>query len=136
MVAGRKPKPEDQRRNRSQPTHDWIDVLDVPYEGPTPSIGRAPQRTKDWWLVVSRLPHAVLWAPSDWQFAVDTALVHALWVRTGKSSLAVELRQREKKLGMTWEDRRDLRIRYVAGVAEDEGPKPVSLEERRRELEG
>ena len=31
--------PEDQRRNRSRPAHDWIEVLDAPYEGEVPSLG-------------------------------------------------------------------------------------------------
>jgi hypothetical protein len=133
-AVGRKPKPEDQRRNRSQPAHEWLDVLDAPYDGPVPSIGRVAARTKQWWAVVSSMPHCVLWDPSDWQFAVDTALVHAEWAKTKKSSLAVELRQREKLLGLTWDARRDLRIRYVTGIIEDEAPKPVSIEDRRREL--
>ena len=32
-VAGRKPKPEGQARNRNQPTHDWTEVVDQPFEG-------------------------------------------------------------------------------------------------------
>ncbi len=32
-VAGRKPKPQGQARNRSQPTHEWTEVEDVPFEG-------------------------------------------------------------------------------------------------------
>lgn len=135
-AVGRKPKPEDQRRNRSRPAIDWIEVLDAPYEGPTPSIGRMPARTKTWWLVVSRMPHCVLWDASDWQFAVETAYIHAEWVKTRRAGFIGELRQREKLLGMTWDARRDLRIRYVSGVTETEDPQPVSLEARRRELQG
>jgi hypothetical protein len=111
-------------------------VLDVLYDGEVPNPGRLPARTKTWWETVSTMPHCILWDASDWQFAVDTAHVHAEWVRTKKSSLAVELRQREKLLGLTWDARRDLRIRYVSGVSEAEDPTPVSLQERRRELQG
>lgn len=82
------------------------------------------------------MPHVVLWDSSDWQFARETAHVHAAWVKEGKAAVAVELRQREKLLGLTWDARRDLRIRYVQAVADDEGSQPVSLQERRRDLQG
>lgn len=134
-ATGRKPKPEDQRRNKSRPVHDWIEVLDTPYEGPVPAVGRLPTRTKTWWTAITSMPHCVIWDASDWQFAVDTAHVHASWVREGKSGDAVELRQREKILGTTWDARRDLRIRYVSGVAEESGSAPVSIDERRRALQ-
>jgi hypothetical protein len=32
-VTGRKPKPEDQRRNRVKPRHDWVEYPDVPFDG-------------------------------------------------------------------------------------------------------
>lgn len=43
-VAGRKPKPEDQRRNRQQPRHDWQEFPDVPNTTgpPLPSL-RSPK---------------------------------------------------------------------------------------------
>lgn len=134
-AVGRKPKPEDQRRNKSRPVHDWIEVLDVPYEGPVPSPGRLPVRTKRWWEVICRMPHAILWDESDWQFAIDTAQLHAEWVRSHQSSIAVEIRQREKILGTTWDARRDLRIRYVDGVSEEE-PGPTAMDEYRARLKG
>lgn len=134
-AVGRKPKPEDQRRNQSRPVHDWIEVLDVPYDGPIPNPGRLPARTQTWWDVTSHMPHCVLWDESDWQFAVDTAQIHAAWTRKGSSSLVAELRLRGVRLGLTWDARRDLRIRYVSGVTEKEDPAPVSLEDRRRELQ-
>lgn len=134
-AVGRKPKPEDQRRNRHQPVNEWLDVLDVPYDGPVPKVGSVPARTKRWWAVVSSMPHCVLWDASDWQFAVDTAHVHAAWVKDSALAAASELRQREKLLGMTWDARRDLRIRYVQGVTEETEPPPISIDERRRRLE-
>ena len=140
VASGRKPKPEDQRRNRNQPMIDWVQVVDVPYEGPVPSPGRLPAQTRRWWAVVSRMPHCVLWDEADWQFAIATALTHAAFVRSnGAPSYASELRRREVLLGLTWDARRDLRIRYVSPpeVTEDAvlDESPVSLAERRRELE-
>ena len=35
-VPGRKPKPESQRRNHHPLGHDWVDVPDVPFDGPAP----------------------------------------------------------------------------------------------------
>jgi hypothetical protein len=148
-VVGRKPKPEDERRNRSRPAHDWIEVLDQPYEGARPELsvmkvmkaggkrrGVPKAAVIEWWGRISSMAHCVLWRESDWQYALQTAQVYENWLTNGKSADAAELRQREKVLGTTWDALRDLRIRYVSGVQEDEGPKPISLDDRRRELEG
>lgn len=120
-VTGRKPKPEGQRRNRMPATHEWIEVENTPYDGERPSLPRRsggwPAATRRWWEVVSRMPHCRLWSEADWQFAVDTAEVHARWAR-GEGS-ASEVRIREKLLGTTLDARRDLRIRYV-------DPKPAA----------
>ena len=133
--VGRKPKSELERRNRHQPVNDWLEVLNLPYDGPVPDPGRLPARTRRWWAVVSVMPHCVLWEPSDWLFALETAQVHAAWVRTGQATLGSEMRRREGMLGLTWEQRRDLRIRYVDGVEEEEAPTPVSIADRRREMQ-
>lgn len=70
------------------------------------------ERTREWWRVISSMPHCVLWSDSDWIFALDTAMVHASSVY-GSVTAASELRQRERILGTTVDARRDLRIRYV-----------------------
>lgn len=117
-VEGRKPKPDGQKRNRHQPTYDWLEVPNEPFSsGPKlPSRrteGRAwPARTKQWWSAISTMPHCVLWTPTDWEFAIDTALVAAEF-HAGDTRAAAELRQRERLLGSTLDSRRDLRIRYV-----------------------
>jgi hypothetical protein len=139
-VAGRKPKPDGQKRNRVKPTHDWVEVADVPFaEAPKlPSRmpdGRGwPAWTKRWWSTVSAMPHCVLWDDSDWQFAIDTALIAAEFHR-GESRVATELRQREKILGTTMDARRDLRIRYVSQEAElEEAADVTSLADYRDAL--
>ncbi len=157
-VSGRKPKEEGEKRNRVKPVHDWIVVTDEQFEGPVPvklpsrrvlSSPEGPYEvavhpmTRQWWRTVSRMPHAVLWTPADWQFALATALV-ADDFHHGRTTAAVELRQREKVLGTTVDARRDLRIRYVA-PAEDEpiespadGTKATvsKLADRRKRLSG
>lgn len=117
-VAGRKPKPDGLKRNNHKPTYDWTEVPDVPFEGgrklPARWLeGRSwPTRTKQWWSALSSMPHCVLWSDADWQYAIDTAYVHAAFAK-GDMRVAAELRNREKLLGNTLDSRRDIRIRYV-----------------------
>ena len=129
-VAGRKPKPDGQKRNRVKPVHDWTEVPDTPYEGqhPDPPEGvQLPAGAERWWSTLVRMPHCVLWADSDWTFALDTLLL-AVAFHSGDLKVATELRQREKVLGTTADARRDLRIRYVDGdAAEVEGGKVASI---------
>jgi hypothetical protein len=116
-VAGRKPKPDGQKRNRVKPVHDWTEVVDVPYAGPVPSLPRRrggwSARTKRKWAAWSSMPHCVLWGPAEWDFALD-ALELAAQFHDGNERVATELRNREKILGTTRDFLRDLRIRYVS----------------------
>jgi hypothetical protein len=124
-VTGRKPKPPGQAVNRAKPAHEWTEVPDVLHSGgpklPTrTTLGLPmPAATKRWWAAVSTMPHCKLWTPSDWSFALDTALVAAQF-HAGDLKQATELRNRERVLGTTVDFRRDLRIRYVP--AAPEGP--------------
>jgi hypothetical protein len=59
-TAGTKPKPEEQRRHQHLPAHDCIVVPDEPDGGRVPDPGQLPQRTREWWHSVWRLPHCVL----------------------------------------------------------------------------
>jgi hypothetical protein len=80
------------------------------------------------------MPHCVLWYPSDWQFALDTAMVHASAAHGSVSAMG-ELRQREKIMGTTVDARRDLRIRYVDEELEQLKVVPIaSIEDRRTRL--
>jgi hypothetical protein len=130
-VPGRTPKPAGQAVNRNKPTTEWVEVLNVPYAGARPDlpatrtvIGQfGPVEvelkgiTRDWWDTISSMPHCILWAGSDWVFALATALV-ADAAFTGGIGAATELRNREKILGATVDFRRSLRIRYVDQPAE------------------
>jgi hypothetical protein len=146
-VAGRKPKPEGQARNRNKPTHDWTEIPDEPYSGKRPSL---PKRrtimtpfgpkdvplqamTKSWWESVSTMPHCTLWTPSDWSFAMTTAMV-ADAAFCGGVGAATELRNREKVLGTTVDYRRDLRIKYVDPAQENETPADVVALDDYRDL--
>lgn len=132
-AVGAKPKPEGTTRHRVPPVHEWIDVQEVPYSGPVPSIGRVPARTRRWWSVVTKMPHCVMWDDADWQFAVDTALVHAAFSK-GDMGRASELRLRERLMGTTWDARRDLRIKYVPVGQEQPEKAPTAIDEYRARL--
>jgi hypothetical protein len=131
-------KPAETRRRRNAPIHEWIEVENVPFENAPPlprqqpNDEKWPRATRRWWRYISSMPHCVLWSDADWQFAIDTAYVHAEFVR-GNVRVATELRNREKVLGTTVDFRRDLRIRYVEPRVE--APESVSvLEDYRRRL--
>lgn len=130
-LPGAKPKADRSQVRHRNPVADWTEVDDVPFEGgpalPPRARGDAvswaeagvipgedwPPATVHWWSVISRMPHAKLWAESDWAFAFLTAEVHARTCEGWKGYTGPELRQREKLLGVYADARRDLRIRYV-----------------------
>lgn len=92
-----------------------------------------PAQTRAWWNRVTRLPHVVLWDDGDWQFAIDTARIHAAIVE-GDIRLSTELRAREKQMGTTLKARELLKIRYVepeASSVSQETPAMTPDEERR-----
>lgn len=139
-VPGRKPKPEGQAVNRHKPTHDWVEVPEVPFAGAPKLPAKMPNGmtwpawTRRWWAVVSSMPHCSLWSDSDWEFAFDTAALKAMFHMTPTNVLATEVRNREKVLGTTADYRRDLRIRYVAVKAENETPADVVTLDDYRDL--
>lgn len=126
-VAGRKPKPAGQAVNRSAPTHDWVEVENVPFGGGRKLPSKRSNgkqwtaRIRDKWDSWRRMPHAKLWQESEWQFALDTIELAAQF-HDGDPKVAVELRNRERVLGTTTDFLRDLRIRYVE-------PQPVQIAE-------
>lgn len=138
-VTGRKPKPPGQAVNRNKPAHDWVEVPDVPFAGapklPTqrPDGRKWPASTKRWWAAVSTMPHCSLWSKSDWMFAEHTARLVAAFDE-GDFKQATEIRQREKKLGVTADDRRDLRVRYVEPKPDREDAENVSNIDDYRDL--
>ena len=117
--------------NRNPVVRDWLEIEDVPFTGSRPdlpgsrsvivrskdeadSVEFLPLNalTEDWWESVSSMPHCKLWGPSDWAFAVATALV-ADAVFYGDMRSAGELRQREAKMWTTEDSRRANKVRYV-----------------------
>lgn len=151
-MAHRGPSPLARKIGRT-PNADWTEVPDVPYEGPSPDLPKLPQRRKynelvvQWWDLVRHMPHCVSWKPSDWQYAIETAMLkHFFWTDAlspdpdVKITAAQEIRRREDNMGTTEEARRKLRIRYVE-VEDDydeeedpvvgDGPQPEIRHQRR-----
>lgn len=131
-MAGRKPNPDRSQVRHRNPVSDWTEVDDVPFTRPPklpdrddPSYadgkprelfgvsGSWPRSTQRWYEVISRMPHAKLWTKADWQYVFVVAECHARFAEGWKGHTGAELRMREKALGVTAEQRRDLRIRYV-----------------------
>jgi hypothetical protein len=117
-VTGRKPQAETLSRRRAR--FDWTEVPDEPFTA-APRLPRTrpdgtpwPEHIRRKWRAWSRMPHCVLWQPSDWDFALDTLEVAARFSEGGSAAYATELRARERVLGTTADARRDLRVQYVA----------------------
>ena len=127
-LAGRKAPADPSQSSNASRLAAWTEVEDVPFEGPWPDLPRTygdavgmPELgpwtppTRRWYNTLKRLPHAVLWRDTDWEYLLATAIIHHRFLAggSGGQAAATELRRRERELGMTVDARRDLRIRYV-----------------------
>lgn len=73
-----------------------------------------PDATRRWWQTWGDEPMAEDFTATDWDFLLDTALLHARVWGEGDLKLLPELRLRVAKMGATGEDRARLRITYAA----------------------
>ena len=114
----------------------WIDYVNIPYTGPgselelpdTPGIQWFGQ-VQGWWEQIRQMPHCKDWSPTDWIFAIETALFKQnvyseMFGGTVHATMITEIRRREDQMGTTMEARRRLGIRYVdpAQVAQEDAP--------------
>ena len=73
-------------------------------------------RTVAWWQTWRESAQAVLFTDTDWDFLLDTAVLHnELW--SGTTSVAAELRLRVAKFGASPEDRLRLKLEVDSDVA-------------------
>lgn len=112
-MAGRgpAPKPDGQRRRRNKPAIEAVVVQDDDeVRGPElPEGYEWPAATRAWWQTWRESAQAQTFTTTDWDFLLDTALLHAqLWLGDGK--VAAELRLRVAKFGATPEDRGRLKL--------------------------
>lgn len=147
-VTGRKPK-EDRtqirHRNPAAPGTEWIEVDDVPFAGAPElpprdidgvdpltagliPVATWPHSTQRWYRTISAMPHAKLWTPADWEFVFSVAETHARFAEAWKGcATGAELRAKEKMLGLTHDQRRDLRIRYVQPATTNDNDLPADV---------
>lgn len=128
-MAGRGPAPKDpskRRRRNADPIKATTVTADGQVRGPElPDDVDWPDRTRAWWKTWRTSPQSQTFTESDWDFLLDTALLHAqLW--QGDAKAATELRLRVAKFGATPEDRARLRMQVDAA---DEA-KPVGVESK------
>lgn len=130
-MAGRGPAPKHHsvraRRNKADVrTLRAVDSAqpELPAEIPWPDA------TRRWWDMWASSPQADQFGPTDWDFLIDTALIHAdVW--SGNLDRLNELRIRVAKFGATPEDRARLKMQYAeAEIAEDRASERRERRER------
>jgi hypothetical protein len=90
-------------------------------------------RTAAWWDTLRRSPMAGTWIEADWDFLLDTALLHsAMWF--GETKHAAEIRLRVSKFAGTPEDRLRMRLDVEEQAAQVERAQGMNDERRERLL--
>lgn len=79
-----------------------------------------PERTREWWEMWKASPQAEHFGSSDWEYLLDTALIHARYW-SGNLSLAGELRLRVAEFGATPSARARLRMVFAEADDADQG---------------
>ena len=81
-----------------------------------------PIQTVEWWARWDGSPLAKGFTEHDWDYLLDTAVLHAqFWLALGSTTkLAGEIRQRMAKFGVTPADRARLRIMFVTADEAEE----------------
>ncbi|WP_442803651.1 phage terminase small subunit [Streptomyces pseudogriseolus] len=146
-MAGRGPQPKDPSR-RARANKDPVPQTVLRFEQAEPPElptlqmkvdGEVvempwPERTVAWWEMWKASPQAEHFSSTDWDFLLDTALVHArFW--SGDLSAAGELRLRVAKFGATPEDRARLRMQFAqADEADSKRPAGSSSKKRYADL--
>lgn len=132
-MAGRgpAPKPADKRRRRNSSSTTSLVADGILRGSPLPRSGYSvrmdgekhdfvwPEHTKAWWLNWRRSAMARVFTPADWDFLLETAVLHAsFW--DGDRSVASELRLRVAKFGATPEDRLRLKLEIETDDQDEE----------------
>lgn len=140
-----RPGPQPKNVKHGHGGAGWIDVPNVPYDGPgsqrdLPQLPGGLQwfpQVEAWWEIVRVMPHCTLWEASDWLFAIQTAYLWQSWWGeyfggTVHTTASTELRRREDQMGYTMEARRKLGVRYVdptdVRAVDEDQPQPEGTE--------
>ncbi|WP_455713719.1 phage terminase small subunit [Streptomyces uncialis] len=148
-MAGRGPAPKDpskrRRRNASEP--ETVVAPDDELRGPELPTGILPDdadwhpRTVQWWQTWRQSPQASTFIDTDWDFLLDTALLHHVMWTKGRWEFASEVRLRAAKYGATPEDRARLKLKVDAPSTASQAPvqRPANVSDinsRRARLTG
>lgn len=141
---GRAPKDPATLRRRNAPTVPTTIVApDDELRGPDLPIDVLPNheqwhpRTREWWRTWRRSPQAQAFVATDWDFLLDTALMHHTMWSQGRWEFASELRLRAAKFGATPEDRARLRMQVAPAAPPDATTeKPASRYGHLRAVQG
>jgi len=133
-MAGRGPAPKDPTtrvRRNADPKPATVVAQDDELRGPNLPDDALPDaelwhpRTMSWWDTWRRSAQAQTFTATDWDFLIDTALMHHTMWSKGRWEFASELRLRAAKFGATPEDRARLRMQVTpqpAAPAAEEKP--------------
>lgn len=129
-MAGRGRAPKDPLKLRRPNSVDPSTVVtpDDELRGPELSEGILPNdeewhpRTVQWWNTWRASPQAQTFIETDWDFLLDTALLHHVMWTKGKWEFASEVRLRAAKYGATPEDRARLKLKVDNPAAGPQKP--------------
>ena len=133
-MAGRGPAPKPVRTRANDTARREAEmtavVEDGQVRGPDLPDGLAwHERTRAWWETWRRSPQAQTFTATDWDFLLDTAMLHSeLW--SGNAAVAAELRLRAAKFGATPEDR--MRLKLQIDTDAEAAPKRRAANSSRR----
>lgn len=104
-------------------------------EGVLPAAENWHARTRAWWDTWRRSPMAATFIETDWDFLLDTALLHHVMWTKGRWEFASEVRLRAAKYGATPEDRMRLKLKIeTPSGAAAPVQTPRSVSSRRKNL--
>jgi hypothetical protein len=140
--VGRAPKDAATRRRRNKPAVPSVAVArDGHLRGPDlPDLvdDAWHSRTVAWYRTWRESAQAQTFTDTDWDFLIDTALMHHTMWSKGKWEFASEVRLRGAKLGATKDDRKRLGIDVVLPSVKPSstaGGKVTDIATRRRLLD-
>lgn len=133
-MAGRGPAPKPQLTRDNDQARREAATTKVTNDGvlrgmPLPNETPWHPRTVAWWATWRRSPLAQTFTEADWDFLLDTALLHSeMW--NGETRLASEIRLRVSAFGSTPEARLRLKLKIDNDVVEI--AQTVNMDDARR----
>ena len=134
-MAGRGPAPKAERSRPNDTARRKAEFTKVADDGQV----RGPDlpdfawhdRTVAWYDTWRRSPMAATFIDADWDFLIDTAMLHTeMW--NGSPGLAAEIRLRVGKLAGTPEDRMRLRLEVEKEATEAKKPRAMNTDRKAR----